>query len=274
MKRFVFSMLFICLSLSIFAQASGGQIRRGKTSTKVTAKSSYINNGAIIRTLISNMVYVQGGTLAMGATKEQGELPLSDEKPMHYVTLSSFNIGKYEVTQEIWIAIMGSNPSYFKGNKRPVENVSWEKCQEFIRRLNSMTGKCFRLPTEAEWEYAARGGRNSQHLRFPGTAFLNDVAWYKYNSDGVTHNVGQKNPNELGLYDMSGNVWEWCQDWWDSYDGSSQIGPKGPSSGFNKIFRGGGYDSQDEDCRVSRRSFLPPEYYSENLGFRLVMNEE
>ncbi len=272
MKRIIFVFLGVLVSTIMLAQASGAQIKRRKPTSKVTASS--INKGSVLKKLFRNLVFVQGGTFAMGATKEQGELPLSDEKPMHYVTLTSFYIGKYEVTQEEWIAIMGNNPSHFKGNKRPVENVSWIKCQEFIKKLNSLTGKHFRLPTEAEWEYAARGGNKSRHTRLSGGILPYEVAWNKYNSEGTTHNVGEKTPNELGIYDMSGNVWEWCNDWWGSYSKDNQYGPKGPYSGSNRIFRGGGYDRPDEDCRVSRRSFFPPKYYSENLGFRLVMDEE
>ena len=166
----------------------------------------------IIAELVNNMVYVAGGTFQMGDWSS-GVL---NEVPAHNVTLSSFYIGKYEVTQEQWQAVMGSNPSYFKGAKRPVENVSWGDCQVFIRRLNLLTGKKFRLPTEAEWEYAARGGNKSRGYTCSGSNTIGVVAWSLSNSNDKTHEVATKAPNELGIYDMSGNVWEWCEDWYSS----------------------------------------------------------
>jgi len=174
------------------------------------------------------MVYVEGGTFTMGGTSEQGSDAFDDEKPTHRVTLSAFHIGKYEVTQGLWREVMGSNPSLNKaGDDYPVERVSWEDCQEFVRKLNARTGLKFRLPTEAEWEYAARGGRKSRGYKYSGSNSLGDVAWYEANSGGGTHPVGRKSPNELGLYDMSGNVWEWCQDWYGDYGSSSQTDPAG-----------------------------------------------
>ena len=153
----------------------------------------------------------------MSGTSEQGSEAESDEKPTHNVTLSSYYICKYEVTQALWRAVMGSNPSYFKGDNLPVESVSWNDCQTFINRLNSYTGRNFRLPTEAEWEFAARGGNYSRHYKYSGSNYIGDVAWYGDNSGNRTHPVGTKQANELGLYDMSGNVWEWCSDWYGSY---------------------------------------------------------
>lgn len=180
--------------------------------------------------IMRNMVYVEGGTFIMGATAEQKN-PDYDETPTHRVSLSSFYIGKYEVTQALWKAVMGSNPSYWKGDNLPVETVSWNDCQTFLRKLNAMTGKNFRLPTEAEWEFSARGGNRSRGYQYSGSNVLSDVAWYDDNSGMKTHNVGTKAPNELGIYDMSGNVWEWCQDWHRYYYGYSQTNPTGPSSG-------------------------------------------
>ena len=225
---------------------------------------------SVIDRLISNMVRVEGGTFTMGATSEQGSDAYSDEKPAHQVTLSSFSIGKYEVTQEEWQAVMGSNPSNFKGAKRPVESVSWEDCQEFIRKLNALTGKQFRLPTEAEWEYAARGGNRSQGYKYAGSDNLGSVAWFIANSSSQTHDVGQKSPNELGLYDMSGNVWEWCQDWYGSYSSSSQTNPAGPSSGSSHVLRGGSWDYYGR-CRSSDRGGDSPSYRDLNLGLRLAL---
>ena len=206
----------------------------------------------------------------MGATSEQGSDADSDEKA-HQVTLSSYYIGETEVTQELWQTVMGSNPSYFKGFHRPVEEVSWEDCQEFIRRLNQKTGRNFRLPTEAEWEYAARGGRKSNGSKYVGGSSMDDVAWYDGNSNSQTHDVGQKRPNELGLYDMAGNVWEWCQDWYGDYSSSAQTNPKGPSSGSGRVDRGGGWDYYAGGCRVSDRGCYNPSNRINDLGLRLAL---
>ena len=224
----------------------------------------------IIQNLINNMVYVEGGTFMMGATSEQGSDADDDEKPAHQVTLSSFSIGRYEVTQEEWQAVMGSNPSEFKGSKRPVEEVSWDDCQAFIRKLNSISGRRCRLPTEAEWEYAARGGNRSRGYKYAGSNNLSAVAWHWDNSREQTHEVGGKQPNEQGLYDMSGNVWEWCQDWYGSYSSSSQTNPTGPSSGSRRVDRGGGWSGDARGCRVSSRRGRTPGYRYRYLGFRLA----
>ena len=225
----------------------------------------------VIQNLIANMVRVEGGTFTMGATPEQGSDAWDDEKPTHQVTLSSFSIGKYEVTQEEWEAVMGSNPTYIKGAKLPVEHVSWDDCQTFIRKLNQMTGKSFRLPTEAEWEFAARGGNRSNHYKYSGSNNLSSVAWYARNSGNKTHPVGQKSPNELGLYDMSGNVWEWCADWYGDYSSSAQTDPKGSSSASNRVNRGGGWRGSARNCRVSNRSGDTPSDSSDFLGLRLAL---
>ena len=216
------------------------------------------------------MVYVPGGTFTMGATSEQGSDFWNDEKPTHSVTLSGYHIGQTEVTQALWKAVMGSNPSYFKGDSRPVENVSWNDCQTFISRLNAKTGKNFRLPTEAEWEYAARGG-HSGGSKYAGSDNINNVAWYYDNSGRETHNVATKSPNGLGIYDMSGNVWEWCQDWYGNYSSSSQTNPKGPSSGPGRVNRGGSWVSSAGLCRVSYRCCSAPSGGNVFLGLRLVL---
>ena len=247
------------------------------------------NGDYIIKQIIDNMVYVEGGTFIMGATSEQDKDASDAEKPTHQVTLSSFSIGKFEVTQEEWIAVMGSNPSFFKDDKRPVEKVTWNDCQEFIDKLNKITGKQFRLPTEAEWEYAARGGNKCKGYKFAGGNDLIQVAWCEENSNSSTHTVGEKFPNELGIYDMSGNVWEWCQDWYSTYNTNSENNPKGPSSGFLRVRRGGGwerdhwkykYDEKrfetfpDIPCRcwrVSYRSADDPDEKSWEVGFRLAL---
>ena len=216
------------------------------------------------------MVPVEGGTFMMGATAEQGSDAESDEKPSHSVTLSSYYIGQTEVTQELWTAVMGKNPSKFKGDNLPVEKVSWNDCQTFITKLNSATGKRFRLPTEAEWEYAARGGNKSRGYKYSGSNNIDDVAWYTNNSNSETHSVATKAPNELGIYDMSGNVWEWCQDWYGSYSSSAQTNPKGAASGSNRVFRGGSWDGSAMICRSSYRGGLPPSRKFNDLGLRLV----
>ena len=218
------------------------------------------------------MIAVDGGTFTMGATSEQGSDYDDDERPTHQVTLSSFAIGQTEVTQELWQAVMGSNPSNFKGAKRPVESVSWNDCQTFITKLNQLTGKKFRLPTEAEWEYAARGGKNSKGYKYAGSNAIDDVAWYDGNS-GETHEVAKKKPNELGLYDMSGNVWEWCQDWYGSsyYSNSPQTNPTGPSSGSDRVLRGGSWFSSAGRCRVSYRSSSYPDNRFSYDGLRLAL---
>ena len=218
------------------------------------------------------MVYVEGGTFTMGATSEQGSDAWDDEKPAHSVTLSGYYIGKYEVTQKLWEAVMGNNPSYFKGDNLPVEQVSWKDVQKFIRKLNQLTGKSYRLPTEAEWEYAARGGSNSRGYKYSGSNNIGSVAWYDGNSGNTTHAVGTKSPNELGIYDMSGNVWEWCQDWYSSnyYSNSPQRNPQGPTSGSYRVYRGGNWSRSAKSCRVSTRDINPVfRYYG--LGFRLAL---
>lgn len=219
------------------------------------------------------MVYVSGGTFTMGGTIEQGSEVNDDEKPTHKVTLSSFYICKYEVTQALWRAVMGSNPSDFKGDNLPVECVSWNDCQTFINRLNSYTGRNFRLPTEAEWEFAARGGNYSRHYKYSGSNYISDVAWYDDNSGNRTHPVGTKQANELGLYDMSGNVWEWCNDWYGSYNSYSQTDPTGPSSGSYRVGRGGSWFNFARYCRSSFRNYCSPDDSDIRLGLRLVLSQ-
>ena len=216
------------------------------------------------------MIFVQGGTFIMGCTSDQGNECRDIEKPAHQVTISSFNISKYLVTQSEWIAIMDYNPSVSnRGDNYPVESVSWDEVQEYINRLNSATGKRYRLPTEAEWEYAARGGNKSKGYRYSGSNYLNDVAWYKENSNNGTRQIATKKPNELGIYDMSGNVWEWCNDWYGSYSSSNKKDPAGASTGTHRIHRGGGYGSADTYCRVAYRGGLSPGI----IGFRLVLSD-
>ena len=220
-----------------------------------------------------DMIAVEGGTFTMGATEEQGNDAESNESPTHQVTLSSYMIGKTEVTQELWQAVMGSNPSIYSNSNLPVETVSWEDCQIFITKLNGLTGKKFRLPTEAEWEYAARGGNKSQGYKYSGSNTIDDVAWYRSNSSSGPHLVATKAPNELGIYDMSGNVWEWCSDRYGDYSSSAQTNPTGPASGANRVLRGGGWSDDARYCRVSFRSSLSPSGSYSYMGFRLCLSE-
>ena len=270
------------------------------------------------------MIHVQGGTFTMGATREQANDAEDKEKPAHKVTLSSYYIGETEVTQQLWLAVMGSNPSRFAPKttnasrceydsfvadarrlnakragtvriptrqewdaamtsgggslKRPVEDVSWDDCQTFIRKLNQLTGRQFRLPTEAEWEFAARGGTKSQGYKYSGGNSIGTVAWYEDNAfinkevnDYSTHNVKTKRANELGIYDMSGNVYEWCQDRYGHYNSEAQNNPKGPSSGSDRVFRGGWIYSSGRQCRVSYRDSVKPDYAMHFLGLRLAL---
>ena len=217
---------------------------------------------------------VAGGTFTMGATPEQGSDAWDNEKPTHRETLSSYYIGETEVTQELWQAVMGNNPSSFKVSglsNLPVERVSWDDCKEFIRRLNAQTGQNFRLPTEAEWEYAARGGKNSKGYKYSGGNNVDDVAWYRENSGNNTHTVKTKQPNELGIYDMTGNVCEWCQDRYGDYSSDAQTNPTGPSTGSYRVFRGGDWIDYAQYCRVSYRRVLAPVKGYYFLGLRLAL---
>ena len=218
------------------------------------------------------MVEVGGGTFTMGATSGQGSDAWDEEKPAHEVTLSDYYIGQTEVTQALWKAVMGSNPSDSKGGNLPVERVSWDDCQVFIQKLNQLTGKQFRLPTEAEWEYAARGGRKSRGYKYAGGNNIDSVAWCDGNSGNETHPVATKQANELGIYDMSGNVLEWCSDWCGDYTSSSQSDPQGSSSGSFRVIRGGCYYNFARNCRVSYRISNTLDYRCGYLGLRLSCN--
>ena len=211
------------------------------------------------------MIAVKGGTFQMGNDYYYAE------KPVHQVTLSDYYIGETEVTQELWNAVMGSNPSNFTGNmQRPVEQVSWDDCQTFIYKLNQMTGETFRLPTEAQWEYAARGGNKSKGYTYIGSDAIDVVAWYSDNSGGMTHPVKTKVPNELGIYDMSGNVFEWCSDWYDYYSSAAQTDPTGPAGGSFRVYRGGSWLFGAACCRVAYRYDFSHGVTNGDLGLRLA----
>ena len=243
-----------------------------------------------------NMVYVQGGTFQMGAQNENPNGANYDseasswEQPVHSVTLSDYYIGETEVTQELWEAVMGTNIEqqqktdtydyglFGVGSTYPMYYISWEDCQEFVEKLNQLTGKNFSLPTEAQWEYAARGGNKSRGYKYSGSNTIDEVAWYCGNAMGVdlsssdygTHRVGTKLPNELGLYDMSGNVYEWCSDWDGDYSTSSQTNPTGPTTGSDRVLRGGGWGNGARGCRVAYRVNGDSDYRRSTDGFRLA----
>lgn len=315
-NRYHLYFLFLLVFLVVAGQIASPTVAMGqtkivipkiekKTSNKKTPKSgkatssrkkeNKTRNGmsdnhreAILQNLINNMVQVKGGSFTMGATPEQESEAGGDEKPAHKVIVPSFSIGKYEVTQEEWFAVMGTNPSHFKGDKRPVEQISWNDCQQFIDRLNKLTGKQFRLPTEAEWEFAARGGTICGNCKFAGGNIADDVAWYNDNSNGETHEVGKKRANELGLYDMAGNVWEWCNDQKFNYSSSTSEqlpeetslsqnnntidltdNPQG--SNKNRVNRGGSWRSSAKLCRVSFRFDDDADERFNTLGLRLAL---
>ena len=221
------------------------------------------------------MIYVEPGTFQMGSTTGD-----SDEKPVHSVTISKgYYIGETEVTQALWKAVTGNSPTmsgsswsttYGLGDNYPAYYISYEDVQSFITKLNSLTGAQFRMPTEAEWEFAARGGNKSKGYEYSGSNTVGDVAWYYNNSGSKTHAVKTKAANELGIYDMSGNVWEWCSDWYGSYSSSSVTDPTGPASGWDRVSRGGSWSYYAALCRSANRNSYTPSARSGNLGVRLA----
>lgn len=226
----------------------------------------------IIDQMTGNMVNISAGTFWMGATDDD-QFKQSNELPRHQVKLGAFSISKYPVTQAQWQAVMGTNPSYFKGNELPVEQVSWNDCQAFCQKLSSITGKTFRLPTEAEWECACRAGTQTIWPFGNEQGLLGQYAWFNGNSGNQTHPVGQLQPNAWGLFDMLGNVWEWCSDWFDEryYANSSQDNPQGPSGGQYRLLRGGGWSNNPNSCRSAFRCWGPPASLGGNFGLRVVV---
>lgn len=290
MKKVALFTFFWLTVLPVLCQNSGGQIIREpqpkqKTSTPQTNKSTRNRSSSIsgfgtynsknvqnqiisINGVKFLMVGVKGGGYNMGTNKYE-----SYERPVHKVAINSFLIGECEVTQELWEVVMGVNPSMRRSPELPVEKVSWDDCQRFITELNNKTGRSFRLPTEAEWEYAAKGGQLSKHYElWPGSENGAYHVWSHLNSGGNTQAVKSKEPNELGLYDMCGNVWEWCHDWYGSYSSEKQTNPLGPSDGLGRVIRGGSVNEDYRVCRITNRK-----YYNQNniwayIGLRLVMD--
>jgi formylglycine-generating enzyme required for sulfatase activity len=236
-------------------------------TTPAATRNDTVYNGDGIE-----MIWVEGGAFVMGCTNEQKKECNGNEKPTRQVTLSGFYIGKYEVTQAQWLSLMDSNPSYFPGDSLPIDAINIADIEEFLQKLNARSGKNYRLPTEAEWEYAARGGRKSKATKFSGAANINEVAWYESNSGRHPHPVGIKTPNELGLYDMSGNVYEWCQDWYeDNYTYALKDNPTGPTEGTTRVMRGGNWEEDAHSNRVSYRTDNTPSDRFNSVGFRVVL---
>lgn len=240
----------------IAAQPKAEAERKAKEEAERKAKETAEQKKRILKNLQDNMVLVKGGTFFM------------ENRP---TTLTDYYINKYLVTQAEWVAVTGNNPSNFKGDDRPVECVSWHDAQEFISKLNQLTGRAFRLPTEAQWEYAARGGNQSRGFEYAGSNNLHEVGWFSENSGRQTQPVGRKKANELGLYDMSGNLWEWCSDWYGGFDNKAVTNPTGASSGSSRVLRGGSWLYDAGSCRSAYRSGGTPadRYYF--YGFRLAL---
>ena len=274
MKYRFTKIIIVLLFVSLFLSVNGQQTR------KISVQACGIS---------FNMIYVPAGTFTMGATTDEDY----DERehPSHKVTITKgYYIGETEVTQALWEAVMENNPSDNVGKNNPVDNVSWEDCQAFISILNFITGKHFRLPTEAEWEFAAKGGNNSKGYIYSGSNHLDEVAWYSVNSgdkihkdqsilfnreeyNSRTHEVKLKKPNELGIYDMSGNVCEWCEDGYAEYTSNHQYDPKGISTNNNKVKKGGDYADRSRNCRITHRYGIESDFCVDSDGFRLVLEE-
>lgn len=257
-----------------------GGASSSSSSTRPTSPRQAANSGSsqavqtfTVGNVSFDMIKVEAGSFIMGCTSEQGSDCSSNESPYHRVTITNdYYIGKFEVTQELYEAVMGVNPSHWKAFDRPVEQVSWNDAMEFCSELSRLTGRRFTLPTEAEWEYAARGGKKSTNAKYSGSSSIATVAWYDGNSGSQTHPVGRLRANELGIYDMSGNVLEWCLDWYGYYSSAMQTDPMGPGSGSSRVLRGGSWDYVAVSCRVADRMSGSPGYRSNCIGFRVVLH--
>ena len=283
MKKWMLFTVFIIIFCSSFTQVKG---KRNNSSKELYSTSTQLNDddsqehlnrtkNLILKDLINNMVLVAGGSFMMGCSNEHINNCDKDERPANRVVIGSFKICKFELTRSQWLAVMGKNRSTFDScNQCAVSGVSWNDIQVFIKRLNKMTGKHFRLPTEAEWEFAARGGIFSRGFLYSGSNDLDSVAWFERNSDLGVKQVGQKKSNELGLYDMSGNVWEWCSDWFGEnyYSESIVDNPRGPMYGKDRVVRGGSWIVGPRNHRVSYRARESPDKRESYLGFRLAEN--
>ena len=274
MKRVADIMEVDGIAKELSAQIRGGNISVSSNSNSNYSTLSYNANQDYTETawdINMKMIWVEGGEFMMGCTSEQSDCG-SDETNVRRVKVDGFYIGMLEVTQAQWKAVMGTNPSYFKGDNLPVEQVSWEEAMEFCRLLSNKTGKTYTLPTEAQWEYAARGGKKNDGTKYAGSNMVDAVAWYTDNSGSSTHPCGTKRANALGIYDMSGNVWEWCKDWYSSsYTSYDTNNPTGPSSGSSRVDRGGSWSNYAGYCRVANRINFTPGYRYSNLGFRVVL---
>ena len=269
-SRFIQALTFVLASLYLMS------CQKIAVAEK-TCKIEYTDSTAVftVNGCVFTMVLVEGGTFEMGASEEQGATdPDENEYPVHLVNLSSYYICQTEVTQDLWFNVMGSSPARIFGDKTlPVDCVKWDMCQEFIYALNQMLDFKveIRMPTEAEWEFAARGGTKTKHYMYSGSNDLDEVAWYASNSGGSTHPVGKKKPNELGIYDMSGNLWEWCSDWLRHYPSTEQTNPTGEAEGTHRVMRGGSWTYGRNFCRVSRRNYTSNVIGVSNCGLRLAM---
>jgi formylglycine-generating enzyme required for sulfatase activity len=283
MKNWMLFTVLIIIVCASFTQVNGKRNTAFKnlysTVTKISDKESREQlkrpKNLILKDLINNMVFVDGGSFMMGCSNGQSNNCDKDERTVHRVVLSRFKIGKFEVTRSQWLEVMGKNRSTFDScNQCAVSNVSWNDIQVFIKKLNKLTVKHFRLPTEAEWEFAARGGILSRGFEYSGSNDLDSVAWYDRNSKLSVKKVGQKNSNELGLYDMSGNVWEWCSDWYGEnyYSESIVDNPMGPMYGEDRVVRGGSWIVGPRNHRVAYRARESPDKLESYIGFRLAEN--
>lgn len=272
MKRIYFYLCLVLVGTQVFAQGDGKHGKAAKGEPKKAEKATDPKQKAILQEIEDRMVALEGGTFTMGCTNPLDSDCFAAEKPRRTITINAFKISKFTVTQKEWKAIMGTDPSGKSCPECPVVNISWFDAQMFINKLNQLTDKNYRLPTEAEWEYAAKGGNKGHGYKYAGSNNAMEVAWYDTLISHSIHPVGQKQPNELGLYDMSGNVWQWCSDWYDEhyYSVGPSNNPKGPATGTSRSLRGGSWWGPLNDTRVAYRDLYPPDSKDDDVGFRLA----